>query len=249
MPEATSRHRREAIAAFGADIVIVKGGYDDAAAAAAEAARHGSILVAGYAGIGDPAIARDMVIGYTALAEEAMAQSERPPTHVFVAGGSGRFGAAILAAYWRRYGSARPRLVMVEPLESACLLESADTGGIAAATGSGRTLMDGLAVVRPAELAWAFLGAGADAFLAIDDDVAASEVGRAAAGGDGDPAIAIGETGIAAWAGLALAARTQELRSQLRLDRDSVPLVIACEGPTDPEIHERLVAERVRAHA
>jgi hypothetical protein len=28
-----------------------------------------------------------------------------------------------------------------------------------------------------------------------------------------------------------------------------VPLVIACEGPTDPEIHERLVAERIRVHA
>jgi diaminopropionate ammonia-lyase len=251
MPDGTSQHRREAIAAFGAEIVIVKGSYDDAAAAAAQAARNGSILIAGYAGIGDPAIARDMVIGYSALAGEAIIQSEQPPTHIFVAGGSGRLGAAILAAYWHRYGSTRPRLIMVEPIESACLLESADAGEIVAATGSGRTLMDGLAVVRPAALAWAFLGVGAYAFIAIDDDVAALEVAEAAAGCDGDPPIAIGETGIAAWAGLALTAQRPELRNRLELDEESVPLVVACEGVTDPEIHRRLVegARRVPAHA
>jgi diaminopropionate ammonia-lyase len=251
MPDGTSHHRRESIAALGAEIVIVKGSYDDAAAAAAQAARNGSILVAGYAGFGDPAIARDMVVGYSALAGEVIIQSEAPPTHIFVAGGSGRLGAGVLAAYWHKFGSTRPRIIMVEPLESACLLESADAGAIVAATGSGRTLMDGLAVVRPAALAWAFLGVGAYAFIAISDDVAAPEISRAAAGCHGDPPMAIGETGIAAWAGLALAAQRPELRDRLELDDESVALVVACEGVTDPEIHSRLVdeARQVPAHA
>src|SRR4051794_4371447 len=70
VPEATSAHRREAIAAFGAEIAEVAGTYDDAARAAAAS---GDIVVAGYRGIGDPSIAIDMSIGYATLAIEAIA--------------------------------------------------------------------------------------------------------------------------------------------------------------------------------
>jgi diaminopropionate ammonia-lyase len=236
---AVSSHRREAIARFGARIVPVDGDYDDAAGAAA---RSGAIVVAGRAEGGDPAIATDLVIGYSVLAQEAITQCPAAPTHVFVAGGSGRLASGTLAAYWHEYGARRPHLVVVEPLESACLMESAEHGHPVEASGSGRTMMDGLVVARPAPLAWALLQHGAHAFLSIEDAVAAPEVAIAARGCNGDPGIAIGETGIAAWAGFTFASRSPALGHELGLSADSRVLIVACEGATDPHLHRRLTA-------
>jgi diaminopropionate ammonia-lyase len=244
VPCGVSRNRRDAIANLGADVVVVNGSYDDAAAAAAQS---GDILIAGYSLTGDPTIPIDTMIGYSVLAEETIVQRDSVPTHVFVAGGSGRLGAAVLASYWHHYGSNRPRVVMVEPLESACLLESAEHHYPVSATGSGKTIMDGLVVVRPSALAWAFLSAGAYAFLAISDATAKAEIVVASRGYGKDPSIPIGETGIAAWAGLAIAARTSALRRDLALDSKSRPLIVACEGPTDPEIHRSLMSAGPRS--
>lgn len=108
--------------------------------------------------------------GYAVLAEEAIAQSDAQPTHLFLQGGVGGFAAAIIAHYWERTGAARPTTIIVEPDRAACLLASARAGKPEAVHGALDTIMAGLACGEPSLLAWDILDAGADAFLSIPDE-------------------------------------------------------------------------------
>ncbi len=190
--------------------------------------------------------------GYTVLVDEAMRQlpaGERP-THAFVQAGVGGLAAAVCAHLWESWGGERPRFVVVEPENAACLYQSALDGAPAAITGALDTVMTCLAAGEPSLLAWRILERGADAFMTIADAAALDGMARLAAGGDGDPPLVAGESGVGGVAGLLAAALDEGAREDLGLDAASRVLVIGSEGDTDPEAYRRIVgrgAGEVRA--
>src|SRR5205085_7475278 len=101
--------------------------------------------------------------------------------------------------YWHRYGANRPRIVVVEPIEAACVLESALAGKPTPATGSLRTIMAGLSCGYPSTTALETLRHSADALIAIGDQWAEHAMRRLF---DNDPQIVAGESGAASLAGL-----------------------------------------------
>ena len=61
--------------------------------------------------------------------------------------------------------------------------------------------MDGLVVGEACANAWTILGAGAFAFMTVEDRAATDAMRQAAEGVDGDPGVVLGDTGSAGWAG------------------------------------------------
>jgi N-carbamoyl-L-amino-acid hydrolase len=172
-----------------------------------------------------------------------MAQSAAPFTHVFLQGGVGGLAAAVVAAFWERFGANRPRFVVVEPEQADCLLQSARAGQPAPAAGSVDSVMAGLACGEASPLAWRFLEAGADAFLTVDDDAAVAAMRLLAEGVDGDCPVLAGESGAAGAAGLlALSALAQS--AALGLDRDARVLLLNTEGATAPALYAQLTGRR-----
>ena len=57
------------------------------------------------------------------------AEQGAKPTHIFIQGGVGGVAAAVLSHGWETLGANRPKLIVVEPENAACLLESAKAGG------------------------------------------------------------------------------------------------------------------------
>jgi diaminopropionate ammonia-lyase len=250
-----SEGRAAAIAAYGAEIVRVPGGYDDSVHhAAAIAAEKGWTVISDTAYAGYSAIPRQIMQGYGIVAEEIFAQLPKntPPTHVFLQAGVGGMAAALCARFWQHFAAARPRVVIVEPDRAACLYASARAGQPVVLTGDLDTVMAGLSCGEVSALAWPVLAAGAEDFMAIGDDLAIDTVRFLADGVGGDPPLVAGETGVAGLAGLRAAAADPELRKALALGPASRVLVIGSEGDTDPEIYCRIVgrdAEAVRAGA
>jgi diaminopropionate ammonia-lyase len=225
--------RRAAIAAYGAGVIRTKGDYDDSVReCAARSAREGWFVISdtSYAGYMD--VPRDVMQGYTVLAEEAAEQLPQRPTHAFLQGGVGGLAAAVCARFWRRWGAARPRFVVVEPERADCLYQSARTGGLARASGDLETVMAGLSCGEASPLAWEVLGPGGDDFMTVADDAAIAAMRRLAQDG-----VVGGESGVAGLAGVAAAARA----GALGLGPDSVVFVVGSEGDTDPELYVRLV--------
>lgn len=254
-----SEGREAAIAAHGAEIVRVPGGYDESVRhAASVAAANGWQVISDTAYEGYSAVPRRIMQGYGVVAEEIFAQlpGDVPggeiPTHVFLQAGVGGMAAAICARFWQHWAAARPRLVVVEPDRAACLYESARAGRPVALTGDLDTVMAGLSCGEVSALAWPVLAAGAEDFMTVGDDLAIDTVRFLADGAGGDTPFVAGETGVAGLAGLRAAAADPALRAALALGPASRVLIIGSEGDTDPEIYHRIAgrsAEAVRAGA
>jgi len=243
--ETVSAGRAAAIAAYGAEVRRSSGNYDDAvrAAAAAAAAEHRWFVVSDTSYEGYVDVPRDVMQGYTLMVEEVLRQiSPQPlPTHVFVQGGVGGLAAAIAGHLWERFGADRPRLIVVEPENAACLYASASRGELTAVHGSLDTIMAGLSCGEPSLVAWQLLAEGADDFMTIPDEPAAECMRLLAAGNSNDPVIVAGESAVAGLAGLLLACQSTQTMSELGLARDSVVLIFGTEADTDPELYRRIV--------
>jgi len=242
MNDGVSAGREQAIAGYGGEVVRVPGAYDQAVQRLHQDSKaHGHFIVGDGGTPTYPLVQRDIMQGYAMVADELVDQSaDGLPTHVFVPGGGGIFAAACCGHLWERMERDRSRVIVVEPTASCCLHESARAGcavEVAAAT----SVMDGLVVERPGADAWPLLNAGAFAFLTVPDQAAVDAMRQAAAPPEGDPALVIGDTGSAGWAGFLTATGDRDTRQQLGLNADSRVAVIVTEEATDAAVYRDIV--------
>ena len=125
LPAGVPHLRAQRIELQGADIVWVRGTYDDAVDAAAEAARGGAgILIADTTDDPSDPVVGDVMAGYGVIAAEVRAQvadaGHEAPTHVFVQGGVGGLAAAIADGV-KDWMAAPAGIVVVEPESAACI--------------------------------------------------------------------------------------------------------------------------------
>ncbi len=249
----TSAARIDAIRRNGAEIVVVNGTYDDAVRqVSADATQHGWQIISDTSWAGYEEIPKWVMQGYTTLVAEAQeqlaGQGLARPTHVFVQAGVGALAASVMGFYQQLLGVDRPKTVVVEPTEAACLMLSAQQqdGNPRHFEGDLDTIMAGLACGDPSPLAWNVLRHCADVFTICPDYVAAKGMRVYAVPLDGDAFIVSGESGavtlgalmyIMQWEG------ARALREALALGPDSQILLINTEGNTDPDDFRRVVWE------
>ncbi|WP_418320213.1 diaminopropionate ammonia-lyase [Piscinibacter sakaiensis] len=247
-----SEGRGAAIAKYGAEVIRVRGNYDDSVRHAdAQAKANGWTVVSDTTYEGYRAIPIDVMHGYGVMSREIVEQiGATPPTHVIVQAGVGALAASVAAAFWLAWGDKRPKLVIVEPTEADCYLQSAQAGKPVAVTGALDTVMAGLACGEVSPAAWEIVSAAADGYLAIDDHYALDGVRLFANPQRGDPAIVSGETGATGLGALLAAREHRELAELLGIDAQSRVLLLGSEGDTDPEIYRQITgrsAEAVRS--
>ena len=83
----------------------------------------------------------DVMQGYSRIAAEALAQAPENVTHVVLQGGVGGLRRGGGERVWGRQGADRPTVLVVEPVQADCLLQSAREGRAASATGSVDSVM------------------------------------------------------------------------------------------------------------
>lgn len=255
IPAHAARARKEAIAAEGARVVEVEGGYDDAVRRCAEvAAEHGWQVIADTGYEGYLKIPRLVAQGYATLFQEIDAQIEErflpEPDIVLVQAGVGALAAAAVEHYRRRRAAptapnprGAPGLVVIEPDAADGLLESilSDDGQPRPATGDQRSIMAGLNCGLPSLAAWPVLRRGVDLFLSIEDRHAEEAMRLLLSAPEG--AIEAGESGAAGLGGLVALRREPALLEaalRLGLGASTTALLINTEGATDPEGFRRI---------
>jgi len=243
-----SEGRKIAIEAFGADVRRCAGNYDDSVREAQEtASREGWCVVSDTSYPGYLEVPKDVMQGYELMAAEAFDQLDEPPTHIFVQTGVGGMAAAVAAQSKRRWGDARPTLVLADPDRSACWLDSLRAGHPTAVEGDLDTLMAGLACGEVSMLAWDVLKDHADAVMALTDEAAVDCMRRLAQPIAGDPPIVAGESAVAGLAGLFAALSNPDATAALALGAESRVLIFGTEGDTDSALYEELVGKTADA--
>ena len=243
LPAGVSQGRERTIADYGATIVRIEGSYDDAVSRAyGDALRNGWTIIQDTAPAGFQQHCRNIMHGYTLLIDEACRQLEpMRPSHVFVQAGVGGFAAAVGSYLWHRYGEEGPALITVESDQADCVFQSLKAGSRVAIPGPHNTMMGGIACGEVSEVAWPILRQLADFAITIDDDWARRALQVCSSGLPGDPALEIGETGIAGLAALLAIGGDKEAAAALAMDDESVALAFVTEGITDPETYRVFV--------
>lgn len=240
-----SKNRVLRILNLGAEVISVDGAFDRAVELCTlQSEINGDIVISNVVQKGFEDIPKLIMNGYGIIAKEISEQlTNTVPTHIFVGGGGGRLAASIAAFYSIETRFGAPKIVIVEPEESDCIFQSLKNSKLSISSSSGDSIMTGLVVKKPSPVAWEILQHHAYASLTISD-VSALEVLQAINKGSyGDRPIAIGETGIAAMAGLVVASRSSLIRDLLEIDADSNIVVVACEGVIDENLLDSLLDE------
>jgi diaminopropionate ammonia-lyase len=229
LPARAAAARRAAIAAEGAEVVMVDGTYEDAVARAAEeGARPGAFELAD---VGASGPASWVIDGYATL----FAELESSFDVLLVPVGVGSFAAAAA-----RFGAhAGARVIGVEPVTAACLTASLAAGEPTAVPTPG-TAMAGMDCAEVSEAAWPTLRAGILGTVSVEDAESRAAMRELAAAG-----LAIGDCGAAPLAALRALAddpHCAALREAAGLGASSRVLLVATEGPTDPDSYRRALA-------
>ncbi len=249
----TSDARIDAIRRNGAEITVVDGTYDDAVRQVNEdAKKNGWQVISDTSWEGYEDVPKWVMQGYaTMLAEiqeQFAGQGLSRPTHVLVQAGVGALAASVMGFYHQLLGERRPKAIVVEPVEAACLLFSARQGDGRPHHFGGelKTIMAGLACGDPSPVAWQVLQSCADVFAMCPDYVAAKGMRVYGTPLAGDPFIVSGESGAVTLGALMFIMQwegARELRDALGLGPDSQVLLINTEGNTDPDDFRRVVWE------
>ncbi len=237
-----SRERVDAIARYGAEMVVVPGTYDDAVASAErECAAHGWTVVSDTSWPGYEDIPRTVMQGYTTMVHELASQLDEAPTHVFLQAGVGGFAAAVAAGMQLSMPSP-PKFVIVEPERAACLFESHRANACVTVAAQTPTVMSMLECYRPSDIAWNILSRLATAFMTVGEDDAIGAMRTLAAEGSAVGLVS-GESGAAGAAGLLSVCRDAAARQTLGLDANARVLLFSTEGATAPSIYASLVSK------
>ena len=242
VPAAMAPARIEAIESEGAEVVVVRGTYDEAVARSAEEASERCLVISDTSWQGYEEVPRWVIEGYSTILwevdDEFARRGEEGPTLVVVQIGVGAFAAAV-ARHFRSSGvSPRPKILGVEPVGAACALASAEVGGLVHLPGPHDSIMAGLNCGSPSVVAWPAVSKGVDLFVEIEDHWAREAMRMLAGAG-----VVSGETGAAGLAGLLAVAREGD-RGALGLTGEARVLVFNCEGATDPGAYRRILARK-----
>ncbi|WP_283610036.1 diaminopropionate ammonia-lyase [Faecalispora anaeroviscerum] len=252
MPKGSKESRVQAIRAINdTPVEVTELNYDDAVRLAAEWAKeNGQTLVQDTGTAEYTKIPRDIALGYTTMAAEALeqmkAQSEAEPTHVFLQAGVGSMAGGVLAYLEQRLTANPPYAVIVEPDAVACIFESAKsgTGRPAAIGGNPETIMAGLNCGEPNPLTWPVLRDFASCYAACPDWVTELGMRTLAHPNDGDTRVVSGESGavgLGLLVHLCLAPEMRAERQRMGLDENATVLLFSTEGDTDPEAYRSIV--------
>lgn len=238
--ETVSQGRAEAIAAFGAEVRRTPGTYDDSVRIAAETAQaEGWHVVSDTSWAGYMDVPRNVMQGYEIMATEAFDALPDKPTHIFLQTGVGGMAAAVAALAKRRWGEARPVIVLADPEGAACWAESYSSGTPTPAQGEVETMQAGLACGEVSLLAWEILKDHGDWVITVPDGAVPEVMRQLAHPLAGDPPVVAGESAVA---GLAACLNADAAtREAICLTETARVLVFSTEGDTDPELYRAIV--------
>lgn len=168
------------------------------------------------------------------------------PTHVFVQAGVGSLAGAVVGYFAHKYKDNPPVMAVCEASAADCLYRSAvaKTGNLVNVTGDLQTIMAGLACGEGNTIGWDILKNHVDVFASCPDWMSAKATRIYANPLGDDPRVVSGESGSVPLGFCFTALHDEDakdLKEALKLDENSVVLVISTEGDTDPVRYREIV--------
>ena len=242
--EYVSDARGKAMQELGADVVKVKGNYENSLIECIKQSTENSWQIVQDVAWKDYMLIPTLTMaGYSVMMKEIVDQiNNEEITHMFLQAGVGGMAGAMVAGA-ARYLKNIPKMIVVEPDSAACVMESIKTGKLEKINITRESLMGGMSCGEPSLVPWKILKKSVNNCISIPDDDIGKAMKLFANASFGDDKIVAGENSVPGVISLIASCNDQNIQNKLDLNIKSKVLLIGCEGDTDQEMYQKLIKE------
>ena len=237
-----SEFRAEVMRSFGADVIRVKGNYDNSLKECIKQSRQNNWqIVQDVAWENYKLVPKLTMSGYSVMMKEISEQiNNQKISHVILQAGVGGMAAGAVAGI-ARYLNHIPKIIIVEPESAACVLESIKAGKIKKITIEKESLMGGMSCDEVSLLPWKILKNSINYCVSVSDDYISKTVKSLANSEFSDEKIIGGECSTPGIISLVSLCNDIKVKKKINLNEKSNVLLFGCEGDADEELYQKLL--------
>ena len=241
--EFVSESRAQVMRSFGADVIRVKGNYEDSLNECIKQSKKNNWQIVQDVAWEDYKLVPKLTMaGYSVMMKEVSEQiTNEKISHVILQAGVGGMAAAMVAGI-ARYLDHIPQIIIVEPDSAACVLESIKKGKIEKISIEKESIMGGMSCGEVSLVPWEILKNSVHFCVTVPDDYISKTVKYLANKEFSEEKIIGGECSTPGIASLIGLSNDHEIREKISLNENSNVLLFGCEGDADEELYQKLLA-------
>ena len=245
--EHVSEARAMAIKNLDAQVIRVKGNYDDSLKECIKQSKNNNWeIVQDVSWEGYKEVPRLIMAGYTVMIKEIVDQIKIDSiTHVFLQAGVGGMAAAMIAGF-AKFSNNIPKFIIVEPENADCVFKSIKNNEPTRVEINKETIMGGMSCGDVSTVAWEILKNSSKYCLTIPDDAISTVVALLAESRLSDKKIIAGECAVPGIIALISVFKNKDYLNKLELNSNSKILLFGCEGLTDNKMYQKLLSEGLK---
>ena len=237
-----SRSRVEEIKKFGAEVIRVKGNYEDSLKKCQILSKKNNWkIIQDVATKNYKYVPQLTMAGYSILIKEISEQTNQYITHIFLQAGVGGLAAGLVAGV-AKYFKRIPKIIIVEPDRADCVLQSIKSKKLKKIKIKKESIMGGMSCNKMSLVPWQILKKASNCCVSVSDKNVAGTVASLKDKKFSKTSIIGGECatpGIIALIGICNNKKTRKL---INLNQNSNVLVIGCEGNADIKLYKQLLS-------
>ena len=236
-----SESRANSIRELGAEVIRVKGNYENSLKQCLKKSKKNNWKVVQDVSTKNYSyIPKLTMAGYSIMIKEISKQTNKYITHVFLQAGVGGMAAGVVAGI-AKYFKRIPKIIIVEPKNAACVLESIEKQKMTKIKIKKESIMGGMSCNEMSLIPWKILRNATNCCLTVSDNKIPETVAMLAKKSFSDKKIIGGECSAPGAISLISLCNNKSLREKIKLNSDSNILLIGCEGDVDKSLYNKLL--------
>ena len=241
--ENVSETRAEEMRNLNAEVIRVKGNYEDSLNFCKEESKKNNWeIIQDVAWPNYELVPKLTMAGYSTIIKEISVQTNEYITHIFLQAGVGGMAAGLVAGV-ANYFKKVPKIIIVEPEDANCVMQSIENNTPTSVDIKKESIMGGMSCGEVSLVPWQILKNSVNNCVSVSDKFVSQTVAMLADKIVCDISIEGGECSTPGITSLISCCNNDETKSALEINENSNILLIGCEGSADIELYQKLLNE------
>ena len=241
--ENVSETRAEEMRNLNAEVIRVKGNYEDSLNFCKEESKKNNWeIIQDVAWPDYEVVPKLTMAGYSTIIKEISFQTNEYITHIFLQAGVGGMAAGLVAGV-ANYFKKVPKIIIVEPENANCVMQSIENNTPTSVDIKKESIMGGMSCGEVSLVPWQILKNSVNNCVSVSDKFVSQTVAMLAGKVVCDISIEGGECSTPGITSLISCCNNDETKSALEINENSNILLIGCEGSADIELYQKLLSE------
>ncbi len=241
--ENVSETRAEEMRNLNAEVIRVKGNYEDSLNFCKEESKKNDWeIIQDVAWPDYELVPKLTMAGYSTIIKEISVQTNEYITHIFLQAGVGGMAAGLVAGV-ANYFKKVPKIIIVEPENANCVMQSIENNTPTSVDIKKESIMGGMSCGEVSLVPWQILKNSVNNCVSVSDKFVSQTVAMLADKIVCDVSIEGGECSTPGITSLISCCNNDETKTALEINENSNILLIGCEGSADIELYQKLLSE------